>query len=587
MKHFLIVIFAVLFHFSVSVFGSPAIEIETLYDIKIPVHDGVNLSGIIVKPKIQNVKYPALFVLTPYMADRNHENACYFARSGYVVVTVDTRGRGNSEGIADPFGKTDGKDGADICKWIIKQPWSNGKIGMFGGSYLGMTQWQTLKENPPGLQTIVPTAAVCPGIDFPKRNNVFYTYVGPYMVYIDGKALNTNSFLDIENWKPIYSEFFGGKISYSQIMNVSGIENENIITWLKHPDYDKYWKSLVPSENEFKNFNIPILTITGYYDDDQHGAMFYYRNLIKNTSSPQKDFLVIGPWDHSGTRKPQVELGELKFDKNCVIDMLKLQLEWFDWILKGKERPAFLTNQVVYYVMGKNCWENTDHIKNLEQSIMELYPSSPVNNATELYNSGSLVTELSNEPVPDTVFYNPLDKSFLSFDLEECQLINYSLYKNREINKNGELIYHSKPIDRTLTISGQIRFTAFISMDVKDADFEILLYEVKPDGEVVFLTTDFLRARYRNGLESQDFPVSGTICKYEFKTTYLIVRQLSKGSRIRLILRNLNSPHYEKNFQSGGVISNENFLVAKSGVFKFYHNSAYPSRLEIPILRIE
>ena len=486
-------------------------EIETIYNVRIPVRDRISLSGIIVKPNKKNEKFPVLFVLTPYMADRNHENACYFAREGYVVVTVDTRGRGNSDGIADPFGKTDGKDGFDICEWITQQSWCNGKIGMFGGSYLGMTQWQTLRENPPGLKTIIPTASVCPGIDFPMRNNIFYTYVGPYMVYINGHSLNTNSFTDIDYWKPVYTKLFNGELSYAQLMEASGINCDHFYQWLQHPDYDDYWKSLIPSENEYKKFNLPVLTITGYYDDDQQGAMHYYYNLIKNTASLQKYFLVIGPWDHAGTRKPQTELGELKFEKNCVIDMLKLQLDWFNWVLKEGEKPAFLTNQVVYYVMGKNVWESTDNINNFFQSLMVLYPSSTKNNASDLFNSGDLSTEYQNDPSPDSIKNNPLESGFLSNDLEECQLINYSLYKNREVHKANQLIFHSNPFDRVLTIAGQIKLTAYISMDVKDADFEILIYEIRPSGEEIFLTTDILRARYRNSLTKPELPPPGQI----------------------------------------------------------------------------
>lgn len=138
-------------------------------------------------------------------------------------------------------------------------------------------------------------------------------------------------------------------------------------------------------------------------------------------------------------------------------------------------------------------------------------------------------------------------------------------------------------MEKEYTIAGRIKLTAYLSMDVKDADLEILLYEITPDGKILFLTTDYLRARYRNSLEMEELLIPNEIYKYEFNTPYLIVRKLSKNSRICLIIRNLNSPHYQKNFQSGGNISEEVKNVAEKSNVTLYHDSKYPSFLLIPI----
>lgn len=563
-------------------------EIEITYYQAIPMRDGINLSGTIVKPKNSQEKLPALFMLTPYIADLNQTSADYFAKQGYVVITVDTRGRGNSGGIAQPFTSQDGKDGFDVCKWIIEQPWSNGKIGMYGGSYLGMVQWLILKENPPGLKTIIPTASVCPGIDFPKRNNIFYTYVAPYLTFISGKTGNRTSFTDTEYWNQIYMYFFRGTFPYSKMIDASGIKSDDFQKWLKHPLFDDYWKSILPSDKDFKQFNIPILTITGYYDDDQLGAMYYYSNFMKYASQTAKDnhYLLIGPWDHSGTRRPQKELGELKFEQNAVLDMNKIQLDWFNWILKNEAIPEFLKDKVTYYTMGQNEWGYTSSIQNLQKATMLLYLNSAETKATDIFHSGYLIYENANNTLPDTFRYDPLDVSYSKFDLEDGHLINYAQYKNREAYKGAGLIYLSAPIDKDITLAGQIKLTVSISMDVKDADFEILLYEIKADGTSVFLTTDILRARFRNSIEKEDLPNPGQIYAYVFNTPYLFVRKVTAGSRIRLIIRNLNSPHYEKNFQSGGNIFEETLKTAYTGTFLLYHNNTNSSFLEIPVLKI-
>jgi putative CocE/NonD family hydrolase len=549
--------------------------------------DGINLSGTIVKPKHISEKLPVLFMLTPYIADLNEISASYFAKEGYVVITVDTRGRGNSGGIAQPFTSQDGKDGFDVCKWITEQPWCNGKIGMYGGSYLGMVQWLILKENPPSLKTIIPTASVCPGIDFPKRNNIFYTYVAPYLTFISGKTGNRTAFTDIEYWNQIYMYFFSGKLPYSKMIEAAGIKSDDFQKWLKHPLFDDYWKSILPSEKDFKQFNIPILTITGYYDDDQLGAMYYYSNFMKyaNPSARDNHYLLLGPWDHSGTRRPQKELGELRFEQNAVLDMNKLQLDWFNWILKNQAKPEFLKDKVTYYTMGKNEWNYASSLQDLQKATLLLYLHSG-EKATDVFHSGYLINENANDPTPDSFKYDPMDVSFAKYDLEEGNLVNYAQYKTREAYKGAGLIYHSNPFDRDITIAGQIKLTASMSMDVKDADFEILLYEIKPDGSSVYLTTDILRARYRNGMEKEDLPVPGQIYTYVFKTPYMFVRKISSGSRLRLVIRNLNSPHYQKNFQSGGNIFEETSSVSKTGTFLLYHNNINNSFLEIPVLKI-
>lgn len=587
MQKYLFTVFCLIFSFIAVCQPEKSKEIEILYHQPIPMRDGIALSGTIVKPKNTLEKLPVLFMLTPYIADLNQTSADYFAKQGYVVITVDTRGRGNSGGIAQPFTSQDGKDGFDVCKWITDQPWCNGKIGMYGGSYLGMVQWLILKENPPGLKTIIPTASVCPGIDFPKRNNVFYTYVAPYLTFISGKTGNRTSFTDIEYWSQIYMYFFKGELPYSKMIEVSGIKSDDFQKWLKHPLFDDYWKSILPSDKDFKQFNIPIFTITGYYDDDQLGAMYYYSNFMKYASQTAKDnhYLLIGPWDHSGTRRPQKELGELKFDQNAVLDMNKIQLDWFNWILKNEQKPEFLKDKVTFYTMEQNEWNYTSSIQNLKKATMLLYLHSG-EKATDVFHSGYLIHENANDPFPDSFKYDPLDVSYSKFDLEDGHLINYALYKNREAFKGAGLVYHSAAFDKEIIFAGQIKLTVSISMDVKDADFEILLYEIKPDGTTVFLTTDILRARYRNSIEKEELPIPGEINTYVFKAPYMFVRKISSGSRLRLIIRNLNSPHYEKNFQSGSNIFEETSNSSKAGTFLLYHNNINSSFIEIPVYKI-
>ena len=302
-------------------------------------------------------------------------------------------------------------------------------------------------------------------------------------------------------------------------------------------------------------------------------------------SATDNHYLLIGPWDHSGTRRPQKELGELRFEQNAVLDMNKIQLDWFNWVLKNGSKPEFLKDKVTYYTMGQNEWNYASSLQNIQKATMLLYLHSG-EKPTDVFHSGYLIHENANDPMPDSFTYDPLDISYSKFDLEDGHLINYALYKNREGFKGAGLVYHSDPFDKDIIIAGQIKLTASISMDVKDADFEILLYEIKPDGSSVFLTTDILRARYRNSIEKEELAFPGQINTYVFKTPYMFVRKITSGSRLRLIIRNLNSPHYEKNFQSGSNIFDETSNTSKPGTFLLYHNNKNSSFIEIPIFKI-
>ena len=140
-------------------------NVDFTWGVRIPMRDGIHLNATVYRPKGRK-KVPAIFTLTPYIADSYHPRAAYFSQKGYAFALVDCRGRGNSEGTFTPFAN-EAQDGHDIVEWMASQPWCNGSISMWGGSYGGFDQWMTLREFPPHLKTIVPAASAHAGVDFP------------------------------------------------------------------------------------------------------------------------------------------------------------------------------------------------------------------------------------------------------------------------------------------------------------------------------------------------------------------------------------------------------------------------------------
>lgn len=567
-------------------------EINKSYDIKfnqkIPTRDGTNLSATILLPSPLTEPVPALFIFTPYVADRYLPQAQYFVKNGFVVVISDIRGRGNSEGSVAFFDPIVGKDGSDVCEWISKQTWCNGKIGMLGGSYSGMVQWQILKEHPKSLRTIIPTAAVVPGIDSPFRNNIYYNLNATWLALVNGKTLNLNSMMSSnEFWNKVYLLHFTGKRSYRDLILTSGLKSNAFDTWLKHPTLDNHWKRLSPTKQDYSQFAIPVLTITGYYDDDQRGAMHYYNDFMKYAppEAQNKHYLLIGPWNHAGTRHPAREIYDLKFGENAIVDINKIQLEWFNWTLKNRDRPEFIKDKVTYFIMGENRWQYADHLTDISNNKLILYLSSDNGDATDIFHSGHLKKSPPLKQKPDSFIYNPLDSTYFASYLSRGPWVDMSLYGNKEAYKKNQLIYHSEPSSEDLTIAGQIRFFGFIETNVKDTDFEYLVYEVRADGSEIFLTTDILRARYRRSLEEEELVTPGKIYKYDFKTSYLFVRKIKKGSRIRFVFRALDNPAWQKNFNSGSKVEDETEKAAVTAIIKLYHDKEHPSYIEIPILK--
>lgn len=557
-------------------------EIDILLHQKIGMADGVCLSANIFKPAEMNEPLPAIFTFTPYVSDEGQKRGTFFAQNGYVYVHVDVRGRGNSQGEFLPI-ERDGPDGAQVVQWLAKQPWCNGKVAMRGGSYRGMVQWQVLKHFPAPLKTIVPTAAPTPGIDAPMVNNIFVSEFIPWLAYTKGKTKNEELGSDYQYWLHKTYKAYSRYLPFSQLAEDTCGRPEIFKRWLSHPYYDDYWRNMTMPDEGYRKIDIPILTITGYFDENQPGALHYFRKHMQlgKKQVKEKHWLIIGPWTHAGTRTPQKELASMVFGDNAVLNIDQLHLAWFDWILKDKEKPKFLEKRICYYVMKENRWKYRDRLEDASNREMSWYLSSRQGKANDMFHSGYLEqTPPPGRQEPDLFRYDPLE--IMSKD-EVVHLSNRFLLYGREAFKKEKLIYHSPPLKQAIEIAGVVKLTAFIQLNVPDTDLAMFLYEIEPDGKNILLAWDYMRARYRNSLSKPELVMPGTINKYVFDKSLFFARQLGKGSRLRLIISCLNWPYLEKNYNSGGVVAEETGKDARTAVIKLYHDKKYPSVLQLPI----
>ncbi len=567
--------------------SSPAIVIPDMqWAVKIPMRDGVLLNATVFQPHGQKEPLPVIFTFTPYIGDSYTDRAMYFAEHGYVYALVDVRGRGNSEGAFEPFAN-EGRDGFDVVEWLAKQSYCDGKVTMWGGSYAGFDQWTTLKEFPPHLATIVPAAAAHPGVDFPFQYNIFGPYDMQWLTFTSGVTGNEKLFGDGAFWGAKAREYYDKHLAFQEYDRLVGNPSAVFQKWMQNPVPGTYYDLMVPSSGQYKRIQIPILTITGDYDGDQPGAFTYYKAHMKygTAEAKEKHFLVIGPWDHAGTRTPKRDVGGLKFGEASVLDLNKLHTEWYDWTMKGGKKPEFLKKRVAYYVVGAGAenWKYADTLEGISNETRTLYLESN-GKAGSVFESGAFADKPGSGTPSDKWTYDPLDTR--PGDAESEDDAGYIVSQHAVMNTYGNgAIYHSEPFGEATEISGFLKLNVWLSMDVPDTDLEADVYEILPSGDSVFLTGAAMRARYRESLREEKLLTPGKIENYVFDNFTFFSRRIAKGSRLRLFVHCPNTPGTEKNYNSGGVVALETAKDARTAHVTLVHDAEHESALVLPVVR--
>jgi putative CocE/NonD family hydrolase len=566
---------------------APATAIPDMrWGVKIPMRDGVSLNATVFQPHAQKEPLPVIFTFTPYIGDSYLDRAVYFAQHGYVYALVDVRGRGNSGGSFEPF-VNEAKDGYDVVEWLAKQPYCNEKVTMWGGSYAGFDQWTTLKEFPPHLATIVPAAAVHPGVDFPFQSNIFGPYIEQWLTFTSGVTSNANLFGAASFWGAKTREYYDGHLAFKEYDRIAGNASAVFQKWLEHPVPDAYYDRMVPGADQYKHISFPILTITGHYDGDQPGAFTYYKRHMQygTEEAKQNHYLIIGPWDHAGTRTPRREVAGLKFGEASVLDLNKLHTEWYDWVMKNGKKPEFLKKRVAYYVVGAGAenWKYADSLESISNQKRTLYLGSN-GHAESVFQSGALSEQPAVGASADQWTYDPLDTRPGDAEPDDDAAVLTSQRVVMNTYGNGA-VYHSQPFSEPSEVTGFLKLTVWLAMDVADTDLEAEVYEILPGGESVYLTDGTIRARYRESLRQEKLVTPGKTEKYVFDDFMFFSRRIAKGSRLRLFVHCPNTPGVEKNYNSGGVVALETAKDAKTAHVTLVHDGEHQSTLEIPVVK--
>lgn len=548
-----------------------------IYDIQdsvmIKTRDGAIISAMIVRKKEDKNPKPVIFQYTIYVRDKGRDLQTLkdAADKDYVGVIAYSRGKRFSPNEILPYEK-DANDAYDVIDWIDKQKWCNGSVGMYGGSYNGFTQWAAAKKIHPALKTIVPYVANRPGMGLPMENNVFVNPNYEWSFYVgNNKYLDTIAGNDRQRFRKMMFKWWETGVAYKKLDSIDGTPNKLFQRWISHPDFDIYWQNMAPYKKDFAQINIPVLAFDGYYNDSQNSSLYYLRELQKyNPKTPL--YLIIGPYGHFGTQiGGEAIINEYKVDSVSLIGIKKITYQWFDYILKNGAKPEILKDKINYEVMGANEWRSAPSLDKMSNRFLKLYLTN--NKSGNSYTLNSL---------------KPKKKEYLKqeVDFADRQNSNNDYYPDpiirKEIDTSSGFIFISEPLNEPILINGSFVGQIKASINKKDVDIGITLYEVLPNGEYFHLSYYIGRASYSNDITKRRLLTPDKIETISFSNTHLVSKQLCKGSRLLVAINVNKNPFSQLNYGTGKEVSEETIKDAKEPLKIKWYNDSF---VEIPILK--
>lgn len=550
-------------------------DLKSAYDIQdsvmIKTRDGAFISAIIVRKKEALIPKPVLFQFTIYVRDKGRDikSLKEAVDNGYVGVIAYTRGKRFSQSDILPY-ENDGNDAYDIIDWISKQKWCNGSVGMYGGSYNGFTQWAACKKMHPALKTIVPYVANRPGMGLPMENNVFINPNYEWSFYVgNNKYLDTIAGNDRQRFRKMQWKWWETGEAYKKLDSLDGSPNRLFQRWIKHPSFDEYWQKMAPYKNDFVQINIPVLVFDGYYNDSQNSSLYYVRELQKyNPKNPV--YVVIGPYDHFGTQVGgEKELYDYKVDPVSIINIKKITYQWFDYILKNGEKPEILKDKINYEIMGANEWRSAPSLDKMANGFLKLYLSDS--------KRGKFYSLKDKKAAQKKYLYQEVD-------FADRQVQNNEYYPDpiirKEIDTANGFAFVSEPLKEPILINGSFLGEIKASINKKDMDVGVTLYEVMPNGEYFHLSYFLGRASYTKDIAKRNLLKPNEIESIFFSNTHLVSKQLSKGSRLLVVINVNKNPFSQLNYGSGKEVSDETIEDAKEPLKVKWYNDSF---VKIPI----
>ena len=519
-------------------------------DVLVRTPDGAGISTIIVRPA-KAPPLPALLSFTIYANDDwAWGDAKAMAAHGYAGVVSYARGKGRSTDAIVPF-EHDGADAAAVIDWIAAQPWNDGRVGMYGGSYNGFAQWAALKHRPKALKAIATSATAAPGIDVPMEGGVFLNFMYPWPLYAaSNRSLDDARYGDSARWAALNRNWYASGRAYRDLPTIDGSANPVFAEWLRHPAYDAYWQAMIPQGDEFAGIDIPVLATTGYFDGAQIGALHYFREHLRHR--PRADHtLLVGPYEHftMQTGVPPVVQG-YAVDPSARVDLQELRLAWLDHVLKGAPKPELLADRVNWQVMGADTWRHAPTLAAMATRTQQLclVPGA---------KAGKY--RLAPQPRPKAISTQRVDFN----DRSDAGWTAPDTVVNTALDPRTGLAFVSDVMPQDLELAGAFSGVLDFNVNKRDVDIAIGIYELNAQGDYLDLAWWLQRASYNADRRQRQLLQPGVRQRLVVGDTRLLGRRLAAGSRLVVTLGVVKQPDRQLNLGSGKDPSSE--VIADTG----------------------
>ncbi|MGI8687922.1 MAG: CocE/NonD family hydrolase [Thermomicrobiales bacterium] len=565
-------------------------------NVPVPMRDGTTLYADVYRPSGSG-PHPTLLQRTPY--DKGNLISIGFilraASNGYAVIVQDVRGRFESEGRFDAF-INERQDGYDTLEWLIARPWCDGNVGMFGQSYVGLTQWQAAMSGHPALKAIVPTVTAADyhagwtyqGGAFELSFNLSWTMTN---LATNTVARRKKSDPDVEE---TFQRLLDGIDDLTEGFRSLPLTGHPILAeyapyyddWLSHPTYDDYWAALDVSAKH-NALNVAALNIGGWYDIFLKGTIDNFTGMRANGPAAVRDrqHLLLAAWNHSGISRGN-PIGAHDFGMRAtgaVIDSDGIQLRWFDRWLRGIENGVDDEPPVRLFVMGSNEWRHEQEWPLSRTDWQEWFLHSG-GKANSVNGDGALRREVPASEPPDAYVYNPRNPVPTVGGGLCCNAVfsQGGAYDQRAVEAREDvLVYTTPPLDQPVEVTGPVKLILHASSSASDTDWTAKLVDVSPCGYARNLTDGILRARYRKSMRQGILLAPGEVTAYEVDL-WSTSNTFLPGHRIRLEVSSSNFPRFDRNPNTGDVPGRSTEMV--SALQMVFHSSEYPSRLALPVI---
>jgi putative CocE/NonD family hydrolase len=551
-------------------------------NIQVRTPDGATVCAMVWRPRAA-ARLPALLQFTIYadtttlLADLRRN-----ASNGYAAVVGFTRGKACSPDAPVPY-VHDGPDAVALIDWITRQPWSDGQVGMYGGSYSGMSPWAAARRAPPALKAIMVGAPVAPGVDVPMEGNVAWNFVYPWPFYTtDTKALDDSTYDDRARWNRLYNTWYVSGRAYRDMDRIDGTPNPIWQQWIAHPDYDGYWQRMIPYGKEFAGIRIPVLQTAGYYFGGP-GAALYYLTQHYRYNPRAEHYLVIGPYDHFQAQRGVVTalndtatvLAGYTIDPVARIDITAdLRYAWFDWAMKRGPKPALLGDKVNYEVVGANRWKHAPSVAAMANGTLRLYLSAEAVSA-----DGAWHRLVANPPAKDTALTLTVDLADRS---DSSRIVPGGGVSDTAIDGFNALVFASDPLPSATEIGGLPSGHLELVTNKRDFDFGISIYELRKDGTYRSLPPYQSRASYVADIARRRLLTPGARTVLDWKNVRLVSQLCEAGSRIVMVIGPIRNPGQQINYGTGGDVNAETVADAGKPLTIRWSTRSY---LELPVWR--